>query len=95
MPLDEAAATEWFRKAAEQDYRVAQYGLGKCYVEGVGVPQDDAEATTWLKKVIKDDDVLGDSMQRRSREMLEKIKERQEVAPDIPLGMSLSVEKMH
>ena len=28
-------AVKWFRKAAEQNYAVAQYNLGVCYEQGV------------------------------------------------------------
>jgi len=37
-------ALEWYRKAADQGYAVAQVILGWHYHTGEGVPQDDAEA---------------------------------------------------
>ena len=40
----------WFRKAAEQGNRDAQYGLELMYEEGQGVPQDYAQAALWYRK---------------------------------------------
>ncbi len=37
-------------KAAEQGDADAQYGLGRLYYEGRGVPQDYAQAVTWYRK---------------------------------------------
>ena len=37
-------ALYWFRKAAEQDYAVGQFGVGNMYFRGEGVPQDYAKA---------------------------------------------------
>jgi TPR repeat protein len=47
---DDVTAVEWFRKAADQEYAVAQCNLGVCYVEGEGVGQDDAMAVEWYRK---------------------------------------------
>jgi hypothetical protein len=44
---DEAAAAEWFSRAAESGYRPAAYMLGGCYYSGVGVAQDIKEAIEW------------------------------------------------
>ena len=40
----------WFRKAAEQDYALAQFDLGRCYHEGNGVERSDKTAQEWLGK---------------------------------------------
>ena len=44
---DEAEAARWFRQAAEQNHREAQYRLSTCYHEQLGVAKDDAEAYKW------------------------------------------------
>jgi len=46
---DVYAATEWFRKAAEQGYDEAQAQLGILYALGEGVHQDLHEAAKWLR----------------------------------------------
>lgn len=45
-----AEAVRWYRKAAEQDYDIAQYLLGGMYEQGSGVTQDYAEAVRWWRK---------------------------------------------
>ena len=44
---DYVQAAAWYRKAADQGFAAAQYGLGRCYYTGQGVPQDYAEAYFW------------------------------------------------
>ena len=46
-------AVEWFRKAAEQGEAHAQFMLGMCYFNGVGITQDKTEAVKWLQKAAK------------------------------------------
>jgi hypothetical protein len=46
---DYAKALEWFRRAAEQGDRDAQFYLGTLYERGDGVRQDYARAWAWLK----------------------------------------------
>ncbi|KAF9280288.1 hypothetical protein BGZ88_012288 [Linnemannia elongata] len=47
---------EWFRKAADQGYAVAQNSIGLMYDEGKGVPQDFVKAMEWfLKAAVKGD----------------------------------------
>ena len=46
-------AVKWFRKAAEQGDADAQFVLGVCYLEGVGITQDKTEAMKWLQKAAK------------------------------------------
>ncbi len=41
---------EWYRKAAEQGYAVAQYYLGVCYKNGDGVAKYAVKAVEWCKK---------------------------------------------
>src|SRR5215470_9401223 len=48
VPQDCAEAVNWYRKAAEQGYALAQFHLGLMYDEGgQGVPEDRAEAVNW------------------------------------------------
>ena len=47
---DYAKASEWFKKAADQNYIKSQYALGLMYQDGEGVRQDYAEARKWLGK---------------------------------------------
>ena len=48
-PLDYAAASNWYRKAAEQGWPPAQANLGLAYVGGIGVSVDLVEADKWLR----------------------------------------------
>lgn len=41
---------KWIRKAADQGFADAQFGLGVMYLEGLGVPQDYTEAAKWYRK---------------------------------------------
>ena len=43
-------AAEWFRKAAEQGYNVAQHNLGSVYYIGQGVEKNHTKAVEWLRK---------------------------------------------
>lgn len=46
---DQVEALRWYRRAAEQGDRRAQYNLATTYFEGDGVPVDYATAYFWLK----------------------------------------------
>jgi len=46
-------AIEWYRRAAEQNYAKAQYMLGVCYEEGIGVDKDEALAADWYRKAVE------------------------------------------
>jgi TPR repeat protein len=46
-------AAKWWTKAAEQGLAEAQYNLGVCYDNGLGVIQNHAEAVTWYRKAAK------------------------------------------
>lgn len=47
---NEAKAVEWFRKAAEQGYDVAQNNLGIHLEQGIGCVVNQKEAYEWYKK---------------------------------------------
>src|SRR5208282_2857795 len=49
------AAIVQFRKAAEQNYALAQYDLGLMYANSVGVPRDDQQASAWFRKAADQD----------------------------------------
>jgi hypothetical protein len=48
--VDYSQAVDWYRKAAEQGQREAQFGLGARYLLGQGVSQDLDEARRWLTR---------------------------------------------
>ena len=54
-PMEDAA--EWYRLAAEQGHRVAQFNLGVLYFNGEGVPQDYMLAYMWFKFAAANGDV--------------------------------------
>lgn len=41
---------QWYRRAADQRYAIAQNNLGLMYDNGRGVPQDYAQAVLWYRK---------------------------------------------
>jgi hypothetical protein len=47
---NEARAFQMMKAAAEQDYPIAQHGIGFMYLEGDCVEQDSAEAAKWFRK---------------------------------------------
>ncbi|KAF8943039.1 hypothetical protein BGZ47_005859 [Haplosporangium gracile] len=47
---DDQAAMEWYLKAAEKEYDMAQYSVGILYYLGRGVQQDYAKAEEWFRK---------------------------------------------
>ena len=49
MEQDCSEATKWYRLAAEQGLAEAQYNLGHCYYNGIGVEQDYSEAAKWYR----------------------------------------------
>ncbi len=48
VPKDDQQAVFWYRKAADQGYRPAQYSLGVMYGTGRRIPKDDQQAYFWL-----------------------------------------------
>ena len=49
---DQVEAVKWYRKAAAQEYILAEVGLGGFYEFGIGVPKDPVEAFKWYRKVV-------------------------------------------
>ena len=47
---DQLEAMKWYRKAAEQNYALAQNSLGVCYEQGEGVQKDPVEAVKWYRR---------------------------------------------
>ena len=50
LTKDSQAAMNWYLKAAEQGYDIAQYSVGILYYLGEGVQQDYAMAEEWFRK---------------------------------------------
>lgn len=40
----------WYKKAADQGHKDAQYEVGRCYVKGIGVDMNLEEGNVWLRK---------------------------------------------
>ncbi|MDQ2994381.1 MAG: sel1 repeat family protein [Pseudomonadota bacterium] len=53
MQKDELAAVKWSRRAAELEFRSAQYHMAFLYGNGLGVPKDTVELVNWLRKAAK------------------------------------------
>lgn len=47
---DYAQAADWYRKAAEQNHRLAQVNLGVMYAQGQGVTKDSAQSVVWFDR---------------------------------------------
>jgi TPR repeat protein len=45
----DSVANEWWRKAAEKGFGMAQFNLAVSYKIGRGVPQDDVKAAYWMR----------------------------------------------
>jgi uncharacterized protein len=67
VPQDHAEAVRWFRRAAEQDLRRAQYNLGLRYANGEGVPQDRVEAVMWFTLAAADPQERAKAIENRDR----------------------------
>ena len=52
----EREAVEWYTKAAEQGYALAQCDLGFCYQFGEGVEKNPAKAVEWFRKAAEQGD---------------------------------------
>ena len=76
MPQDDAAASRWFRLAAEQGEAFAQYNLGSKYAHGEGVPQDDVSAHIWLNVAA----ATGDKDARKALENVAARMTREQIA---------------
>ena len=53
-----AAAVMWLTKSAEQGNATAQFILGACYNEGIGVEKDEKEAVKWYTKSAEQGDAM-------------------------------------
>ena len=47
-PANDTLAARWFRKAAEQLHPGGAFFLGRCYLNGRGVPKDRIEGVAWM-----------------------------------------------
>lgn len=52
--INEQKCFEWFQKAAEQGLVEAEYAVGGCYENELGVKQDYAQANYWYQIAVKD-----------------------------------------
>ena len=71
-PMLPREAFRWFFEAARQGYVAAQYNLGVCFLDGLGVDQNAASAVTWFtmaKEAVLDEKVP--SYQDATREFRE------------------------
>ena len=68
FPKDEALAVKWLLKAAEQGDSLAQYQLGECYEEGIGVEADEETAIAWYEKSAERGNELADMALERLKE---------------------------
>ncbi len=50
VPVDEYAAAAWYRKAADQGHKFAQFNMGRRCNDGDGVPVDKVVAVAWNRK---------------------------------------------
>ena len=50
VAVDQTAAADWYRRAADQGHPTAQRNLGNMYFNGWGVPQDMDKAVDWYEK---------------------------------------------
>jgi len=57
VPVDDAEAVRWFRKAAEQRNAAGEYSLGEMYATGRGVGKDYSQAARWIQKAADQGDV--------------------------------------
>jgi len=49
VPQDYSEAARWYKLAAEQGHREAEFNLGLMYAAGDGVTRDDREAARWYR----------------------------------------------
>lgn len=63
------SALYWLELAVKQDYPDAMHWLGRCYIEGNGVPQNEDMGIMWLAKAAAHGHVI-------SKEQLEIMKGR-------------------
>jgi len=54
-------AMEWYRKAADQNYSLAQSALGSLYQGGRGVPHNFGEALRWYRSAVAQNDPIAEN----------------------------------
>ena len=59
---DSGQAADWYKKAAKQDDRLADWLLGRIYYNGNGVPRDLNAAESWLQKAANQGDPFGQQL---------------------------------
>ena len=69
-------AIEYFQKAADQGLGYAQYSLGFCYRNGLGVPKDPAEAAQWFQKAAGGFEKMAEQGNRNAKTLLEECHKR-------------------
>jgi len=57
--FDVTEAVYWYEKAAEQGHTRAQWLLGACYSQGLGIEADQEKAEQWLLKSAQAGDAEG------------------------------------
>lgn len=55
---DATKAAEWYARAATQGHPFAQYNVGRCHVEGLGVPTDPSKALGYFERAAQQRHVL-------------------------------------
>ncbi len=68
-PKDDLKTFDWYRKAAERGFGIAQFILGQRYRDGYGVPQDKLSAYMWFLLAERTGNDIGKSV-REAKEML-------------------------
>ena len=53
MAEDDGQALQWYQRAAESGYALAQYSLASMYQSGEGTPQDYVQAHKWYSLAAK------------------------------------------
>ena len=69
-PEDYPQALEWYRRAADQNHRLAQLNLGQMFAEGQGTSRNDSMALMWIRRSAEGGDAgaqfyLGDRFARQ------------------------------
>ncbi len=59
---DSGQAADWYKKAAKQDDRLADWLLGRLYYNENGVPRDLNAAESWLQKAANQGDPFGQQL---------------------------------
>ena len=58
MTPEEVQAFTWHKSDAEKGVADAQYKLGLCYSEGLGVAKDPVQAILWWRKAAEQGDAM-------------------------------------